>query len=282
VAYAALNLGVSIAEDDPAAALAFNLECATEAGLAGDRHLQTRALTNSAEAAVDLGQWDVAESVMSEAKDLVASDPFEESALGFTAAMLAGLRGNLDQADRMLATLQADHGKSWEGAVSMRTWYLRILALTQHLDGKSRQSLETVAEALRLEPAGANSPYVLWTGVQAAGGCGDMVNLRELLDATASLRGSWMSAVRATAEALLSATTTEDDGEPGRDLVERDGTEVLDMWLRLSLPFDHAVATQLLVEVAGASLDDHARNARAFLEELGAYGLLSRWGWVDH
>ncbi|HET7901719.1 MAG TPA: AAA family ATPase [Candidatus Nanopelagicales bacterium] len=272
VARAALALSISVSEEDPRSALSLGLETADQAGLAGARALQVQALGNSAEAAVDLGDWTTAERAIDEAEAIGAGDQIERDALALTRCMLTAYRGDPESAERTVTEMRDDHGDLWLTTLQFRTWHKRIHALTLHVAGRSAEALAVVREAIELEPAGANTPVVLWLGVQAAADLRAADPLRDLLAATDALRGQWISAVRSTAAAVLLGVAPAADPEA----TVRACRESLQVWAGLELPLDLALATLCVARIIDVpeAFDAEVRDARRYLEQLGAEGLL--------
>jgi hypothetical protein len=262
-----MAMGVLLSEDDPRGAMHAFLDAAETAAQAGTRPLRWLNLANAAEAAADVGEWDVADRALAETRELPAT-AHEDGPL-FTRAMLAAMRGEPDTARELFDSLGPVQER-W-GSVQMRTWHLRSRGVVHLTGGSTADALADGLAATRLEPSGGNAANSAWIAIQAAAAERDRAAIDEVLRLTGALRGRWFGAVRLTGRAAVAALDGDSDAEPA-------GLAALDEWVRLELPLDQALATIALAWVLPADLmpQAHLTRARAALESLGAAGLLRR------
>jgi class 3 adenylate cyclase len=260
--------GVAVTEDDPRAALAAMLECATLAGQGGVLPLQGQALANASESAADLGEWDLADRSLAEMALLAREGAKYEHGAIMTASMLTAQRGDPDAALEALAELDARHGQPWE-VVQMRTWFLRVQSLCAFLRGDASDAAEAALTSIALDPAGGNAPTSLWVAVQAGCALHSADKVREALAATATLRGHWTALVRGTASAAVASLERSDDARQAM-------ATALDAWSAADLPLDHASATLCALHVLPAAdiPAGHVERARIYLSGLRAASLL--------
>jgi hypothetical protein len=267
--------GVSVIEDDPRAALAAMLECATLAGQGGVRPLQGQALANASEGAADLGEWDLADRALADMALLTRDNGNDEDGAVLTAAMLTAHRGDPAAALAALADLEADGRRDWD-LVQMRTWFLRVQALCLFLRGDAGDAAEAALASIAIEPAGGNAPTSLWTAVQAASARRDVAMIRTTLETTSALRGQWTALVRGTALAAIACLD---------DMADAASTmgDALNAWSAANLPLDHAYATLCALHVMPTSEVPvgHVDRARAYLTELRATSLLKLYDAVS-
>jgi class 3 adenylate cyclase len=265
----ALNyFGVSVIEDDPRAALAAMLECATLAGQGGVLPLQGQAFANASEGAADLGEWDLADRALADLALLTRESGKNEDGARMTAAMLTAHRDDPSAALAALAELESDRRQAWD-VVQMRTWFLRVQALCLFLRGDSGDAAEAALASIALDPAGGNAPTSLWTAVQAASARRDVAMIRTTLETTSALRGQWTALVRGTALAAIACLDETADAASTMG-------DALNAWSAANLPLDHAYATLCALHVMPAAniRGGHVDGARAYLTELRALSLL--------
>ena len=268
-ARALLNLGNTVSEDDPRAALEAVMEAAVLSGRAGVRALQGLALANASEMAVDLGEWDVADRALAEVATLSHGDSIDDDGAVMTAAMLTAYRGDPTSALAALDALESRRGQEWAGTNMLGTWFLRVRGLCRFLGGDAVGALDDASTSVEQDPAGVNAPTSLWVAVQAACAVGNVGTIRALIASTTGLRGHWTGLVRST------ATSAEAGLLDQRDASAR-MSAALDSWLAAELPLDHAMATLCALNVlpAAAVPDGHVDRARAHLEGMRATSVL--------
>jgi len=267
-ARALLMLGVALGEADPREALRVTLESAVIAGRAGLRTTQALALGNGAEAAMDLGDWDVAESTIAEARPLVVDDPIQTDALDLTQAMLVAHREDPSAALADLARLESESDSRWH-MVQSHSWFHRVRGLCRLLAGDDDAAAYADAmAAIEFEPFGGNAPMAVWVAVQAACSLRDRERLAAAIEQMTSMRGPWIAAVRTTADGAAAALA--DPSDPQRLSVSLDG------WTALAMPLDHALATLCAVRVLPLETVpvEQVARARDYLTGLRAASLL--------
>ncbi len=268
VARARMALGILLSEDDPRGAMEAFLLAADISFKAGIRPLRWLNLANGAEAAADVGVWDVADRALDEAEAMPGRE--QEDGLVVTRAMLAAMRGRAADARALIETLEPVQDR-WD-SVQMHSWYLRSNAVVRLSAGDSAGALVDALAGVRIEPSGGNAGNSAWMAVQAAAAEHDPASIDAVLHDTAALRGQWYELVRRTGRAL--AAVPVDDPGSGADAV----AAALDGWVRLDLPLDHARATIAAAWVlpSGGIPPEHLERARATLAGLGAAGLVEQ------
>jgi hypothetical protein len=266
---ATMRHGVLLATGEPRAAMNAFLESAAIAGRAGMRPAQGMGLANAAEAAIDLGELDVAARALAEFEELGLSNGQEQDAFSLSKALLSAYLGDGAAARVEGERLEVERRPEW-GAVQLTTWYLRTRSAARLVDGDPAGALADAWESIGLEESGGNASTALWQGVQAAVRLHDPAAITSLVAATTGLRGAWIDAVRATAAAA--ATVLEGDNEAGAASMRA----ALDGWRELALPLDHALAAAAARHVLPGELvpNEDVDSARDYLQKLNADGLL--------
>jgi class 3 adenylate cyclase/tetratricopeptide (TPR) repeat protein len=266
---ALLNLAVQVAEDDPKESLRLCLDAADAAKRAGLRGLEVINLANGVEAAIDIGRWDEADSILAQLEGREVSG-FMGAGIAFSKAMLAALRGDLTT-----ATGRLDEVASRMDATELlqeRTWHLRARSVVNLAKGDLDGAFKDAMDAIAADPAGMNSPLAVWVAARAALWLRDPARAREALEAMAPLRGRWMEVAQLSTEAGLAAL------EGRTDEASAGYRRALESWTAMDLPLDLALtaidAVMLLSEAAvpeGAS-----QQAKEILTKLDAQPLLAR------
>jgi len=262
-------LGVQVSEDDPKEGLQIFLDAADAAKKAGVRDLEVINLANAVEAAIDLGRWDEADSVLDELEGRDVSG-FIGAGIAFSAAMLAALRGDLTTATERLDEV-ASRMEATE-MVQERTWHLRARSLVSLMRADLEEAFKDAMSAVAADPAGMNSPTAVWVAARAGLWLRDAEKVREALEAMAPLRGRWMEVARRSAEAGLAAL------EGRTDEASAGYRRALELWAAMDVPLDFALtaidAVMLLPEAAVP--ERTAERAKEILTKLGAQPLLQR------
>lgn len=267
LARALMQHGVATNEDDPKAALAAMLESARLLRVAGIRQGEALALSNVAEGAADLGEFDTAEEALAQSEALSSGVVDEAEGLALSRAMLLAQRGDPPGALRLLAEIEA-HRAEPSILVMMRTWYSRVLGLCRYLAGDAAGARDAAAESLALDPSGGNASSSLWVAVQAGAALRDAVSIRAALDATPGLRGAWVHLVRSSGRAAVAAV------EGRADAGALTGA-ALDAWSAAELHLDHANAVICALHTAPDDVaPSHVAQARDFLAAIRAVALL--------
>jgi len=268
-AEALLNLGVQVSEDDPKESLQLFLEAADIAKRAGQRGMEVINLANAVEAAIDIGRWDDADSILAELQTRDVS-PFIGAGIAFNAAMLAGLRGDITTAIGHLDEVAS----RMEGTemVAERTWHLRSRSVVNLAKGDLEGAYTDAMSAVAADPAGMNAPLAVWVAVRAALWLRDPSKARAALGAMAPLRGRWIEVAHQSAEAGLAAL--EGKTEEGAAGYRR----AFESWAAMELPLDLALTAMdaVLLLPEDAVPDGVARRAKDTLTSLGAQPLLAR------
>jgi len=266
---ALLNLAVQVAEDDPKESLHLSLDGADTAKRAGLRGLEVINLANGVEAAIDIGRWDEADSILAELEGREVPG-FVGAGIAFSTAMLAALRG-----DHATATERLDEVASrMEGTelLQERTWHLRARSTVNLAKGDLDGAYSDAMDAIAADPAGMNSPLAVWGAARAALWLRDPVKARKALDAMARLRDRWMEVARLSTEAGLAAL------EGRIEEASADYRRALESWATMDVPLDLALtaldAALLLPEAAVP--EGAAGLAKEILTKLGARPLLAR------
>jgi tetratricopeptide (TPR) repeat protein len=267
--WALMAIGLGTLEEDPAGALRAMLESAETARRAGDRVGEMQALSNCAETATELGSWDEAEEALHrfEGRELGAET---QLAREFCEILLQAHRGEVAVALRRLDGT-APRIEAAE-QIAMRTWFGRESALVHLLGGDPAPAFEAAIEAVELDPSGVNAHFAFREAARAAVWLRDPDLLRRALEATASLRGRWIDAVRRTAESGLAAL--EGRREDALEGYER----ALSDWRALDTPLDLAFCAADMAHVLpDKELTTEAlAESTAFLTGIGAVSLLER------
>jgi class 3 adenylate cyclase/tetratricopeptide (TPR) repeat protein len=269
-ATALMHLSVQQGENGPREALTTMLAAAASARRAGLRPIERTSLANAIEAAIDVGEWDLAQQLLDDLMPTV-EDEFLRTGLQFGYAMLAAYRGDGQQA---LAQLEEMRARLDSADVMLHevTWHLRVSSLVRLLSGQLLEGYDHGMQAVRLEPTGMNSPTALVGCAHAATWLRDMTRLQQAVEAMRLLPGPWMQRQRAGFEAALAAL----GGDP--DQAGDSYRRLLDEWARADLPLDHAWCTVDAVSVLppGQVEGEHLELARATLAALAARALLDR------
>jgi hypothetical protein len=268
-AEALLNLGVQVSEDDPKESLQLFLDAADMAKRAGQRGMEVINLANAVEAAIDIGRWDDADSVLAELQTRDVS-PFIGAGIAFNAAMLAALRGDITTATGHLDEVAS----RMEGTemVAERTWHLRSRSVVNLAKGDLEGAYTDAMSAVAADPAGMNAPLAVWVAARAALWLRDPSKVRSAIDAMAPLRGRWIEVAQQSAEAGLAALEGKiDEGSAGY-------RRAFESWAAMELPLDLALTAMdaVLLLPEDAVPDGAARRAKDTLTRLGAQPLLAR------
>ena len=266
---AAMQGGVILATGQPRRAMAAFLDAAAIAARAGIRPGQAMGLANAAEAAIDLGDCDVAERALAEADQIGGSERLDQDGVALCHALLGVYRGDLVTAYAELDRLEADRRADWD-AVQMTTWFLRTRGAARLVEGDWMAALADSQESIALEASGGNASTSLWQGIHAASRLRDAQVIVGLLEATSGLRGDWVDVARATADAAVDALGG--DAVAGAEAM----TASLAEWRDRDFPLDHAFASGIALHVLPPDLvpQDHVDSARAYLQGLQANGIL--------
>ncbi len=263
-----ISMSIMVGDDQPHEALTYTIEAADLAGRVGMFHIQSVAINNSIEYAMDLGRWDLVPGLITRVEAIMSDDTAVWTALSLNKAMLAAHRGQHDEAKR-LTDLTEELNDGW-ASVQFHTWYLRIKALRLFLAGDSAGALVEVFTSAEVEPNGGNLPTALWAGIQAASDLRDAEVLDRLLAETTGLSGAWSATVRNVGTAARDACLGT--GKPVELF-----NETFEFFLDRQLQLDHALAVLCAVYVLPADdrPTEHVVRARAYLEELDAVALLA-------
>ena len=268
-ANALMNLGVQVSEDDPTEGMRVFLDSADAARRAGLRGLEVINLTNAVEAAIDIGRWAEADSVLAmlEGRDLSG---FLGAGVAFGTAMLAAFRGDFATANERLDEV-ASRMDSTE-MLPERTWHLRTRSIVNLLKADLEGAYGDAMSAVEADPAGMNTPMAVWVAARAGLWLRDADKVKRALEAMAPLRGGWMEVARRSVEAGLAALE-------GRNEEAAAGYQrALESWAAMDVPLDLALTAIDAVTLlpADATRDSAARQASEILTDLGAQPLLAR------
>jgi class 3 adenylate cyclase/predicted ATPase len=267
-AEALVNFGVQISEDDPKAGLRAFLDAADAARKGGIRTLEVLNLANAAEAAIDIGRWEDADSVLAqlEGKEVAG---FVEAGIAFSAAMLAALRGDPATATQRLDEVASRMDTEF---LQERTWHLRARSVVNLAAGDLDSSFRDAMAAVAADPAGMNSALAVWVGARAALWLRDAAKAREALEAMAPLRGRWMEVARLSTEAGLAAL------EGRAEEASAGYRQAIDAWASMELPLDLSLtAIDAAILLPEEALPEGAvQRAKDILTKLAARPLLDR------
>ena len=267
---ALLMLGVVVLEDDPRMSLQRSLESVEAARRAGVRGLELGSMGNAAEAATDLGEWAIADELLSDLAGRTDLPPRNRQALALNRALLAAYQGRGADA----ATFLAEPATELETTdfLMARTWFLRARASTELMAGDLDAAYATGMEAVKTEPSGGNAPTSVWCAARAALWLRDAERARTARKAMNELRGRWIENCRRAVDAGIAALEGHlDDALAGYQ-------RTFETWEAMDLPFDRAAcvvdaATLLPAEALPRETID---GAHAYLRRLGADPLLER------
>jgi hypothetical protein len=202
---------------------------------------------------------------------MVAEEAQFKAALLFSSSMLAGYRGDAVAAAACLAELAARTGVD-SRMTAEKSWHLRVSSLVRLLTGDAEGAYEEGMSAVRLEPAGMNTPNALAGCAHAAAWLRDTVRLHETATAMANLRAPWVQRQQRGVEAAICAV------EGRLDEAAAAYRTVLDEWSEADLPLDYAwcVVDALAVLPADRVPPGAVERARATLTELEAQPLVVR------
>jgi class 3 adenylate cyclase/tetratricopeptide (TPR) repeat protein len=267
---ALLMLGIVAIRDDPRESLRCNLESLDASRKAGVGGIELTGLGNGAEAAIDIGEWATADSLLTELRSRPDPSPGVVQSIALLDALLHGYRGEIDDARRALATV-ADDLESTD-MVMARTWYLRARSLVSLMEGDLDAAYTEGMAAAAGEPAGGNAPLSLWSAARAAFWLRDREKAVAARGAMDILRGRWIENCRRAIDAGIAALEgrTED---AATGYAQADET-----WLEMALPLDRAycVIDAASVLPADTVRADAIASARTYLETLGAAPLARR------
>ncbi len=259
----------SLLSDEPRKMFQASLDSAEAARRAGDRPGESMALGNALELAIDLGEWQAADTIATELDERPNLPTISRDAVSMCRAMLAAYRGDDDAASSFLTSAQ---GALTSGLIDQRTWYLRTNSLVNLLAGRLDEAIAEGTRAVEEDPLGGNAPTALAGTARAALWKPDVDSARRALEAMAPLRGPWVDAVRDGTQAGI-------DGIAGRRDAAIDGfRRAIDGFRAMELGFDVALTVVDAVVVLGSpgvSVGELERTG-AYLTELSAKPLLER------
>jgi class 3 adenylate cyclase/tetratricopeptide (TPR) repeat protein len=267
---ALLTLGVAVVEDSPRRALEIWLEGAEASRRAGVRTPELICLANAAEAAIEIGDWPVADDIIADLVGRPDLSGWRRQGLSLDRALLAAYRGRGDQANSILVEELA--GLETTDHLMLRTWFLRVRAAIAleagDLDGAFGLAMQSIAD----EPSGGNAPASIWCAARAALWQRDIARARTTRAAMDALRGAWIESCRHAIDAGIAAL----EGRPQEAAVDYE--RVLDAFDAMGTQLDRARCTIDAVTVLPrATLPDELLDwTRAYLEQLGARSLLDR------
>ena len=177
-----------LTEDDPRGALDALLEAIAVARKAGYGRDEVASLANGIEAAVELGEWEVAGEMLARLREMPSLPASEAGFVSLGVALLAAYRGDHDAASAALDSVEEP------GNPMGRAWLhrARSVALTQ--GGNPSEGYDAAMDAIAEQPSGPNSPFALWSAGRAALWSPERLPLaieriRTALDATTACRG---------------------------------------------------------------------------------------------
>jgi tetratricopeptide (TPR) repeat protein len=267
---ALMMLGIVVLEDNPRMSLQRSLEGVEAARRAGVRGLEAGSMGNAAEAATDLGEWAIADELLSDLAGRIDLPPRSRQALALNRALLAAYRGRAADAAALL-TEQASELETTDFLMA-RTWFLRARASAELMAGDLDAAYTTGMEAVETEPSGGNAPTSVWCAARAALWLRDAERARTARKAMDELRGRWIENCRRAVDAGVAALEGHlDDALAGYQ-------RTFETWDAMDLPFDRAAcvvdaATLLPAEALPRETID---KANAYLQQLGAAPLLER------
>ena len=265
--------GIMLTPDDPRGALDAYLEGIAIARKGGYGGVEVHGLANAVESAVELGEWEIADGMLSRLREVPSLPETSADALSLDEALLAAYRGDHDVAVAALSAVQRPDAVRFEG------WVARVRSVVLTQGGDPDAGFDAAMTTINVEPSGGNSGLALWSAGLAALWSVDQLptaagRIQRALDATASLRGAWIDNVRASLRASVAALE-------GRREESLEGfAAALKVWTAMQLPFDHAMTVGDAVTVLGADTlpPGAVAEAAAFLEGIGAGPLRARLG----
>ena len=263
-------LGILALDDDPRAALRYELEGQELARGAGYVAIADAIASNTVEAATDLGEFTIADEQIATLRAQTELSPLSRSGLQLSAAILSGYRGEIDAAHGALAEV-AEQARNTEFVMS-RTWYLRARSLVELMAGDLAAAFGSGQEAIEEDPSGGNTPMALRDAGHAASWMRDVDGVRTLLVAAKRSTTRWITTLRLTLEACADAI----EGRP--DVAVEAFRRALDGWRELDSPIDHAmtVIDALMLVGPDAIEPDVVEATRRRLAGIGAIPLLAR------
>jgi class 3 adenylate cyclase/tetratricopeptide (TPR) repeat protein len=266
---ALIQVGVYAMVDDPRAGQRAWMEAAEVARRLGSSDLELGAMSNLVEAAIDLGDFDQAASMLAELNDRAETDE-AKAEVALNEAMLVAFRGDEALARRRLKDGQWAESTQYQ---DVRMWYMRSIATVELCAGDLEASWAAATVALEVSPSGINGPNSVAVAARAATWLGDADRLRSAIGKTEPFRGRWIETVRDTAEAGL--TALEGRRQESADAYARAATA----WRALDCPLDLGLC--LLDRVIVLGKDDPERDAvaaeaREIFERIGTAPFLDR------
>ena len=266
---ALMQVGVYAVVDDPRAGQRAWRESADVGRRLGSTDLELGAMSNLVEAAIDLGDFDQAASMLADLRERAVGEE-ARAEVAMNEAMLVAIRGDEALAHRRLKDAEWAATTQYQ---DVRMWYLRAVATVELCAGNLEASWAAATAALEVSPSGINGPNTVSVGARAAAWLGDADRLRSAAAGTEPFRGRWIETVRRSAEAGLAAIE-------GRRQESADGfARAAAAWRALDSPLDLGLCLLDRVIVLGKDdpeRDAAAAEAREIFERIGAAPFLDR------
>ena len=273
-ALARTGLSLFMLPDTPRAMVVTANEAVELARRGGVRGVEIRNLLNIAETSLYLGLWNESRSAIEELKQRELVEWDLEGLKGLE-AILAAMSGDFDLAQELLAQglKEVDvQGGLGANQLASETTRLTTVAYTALASDDLVSALRHASHAIELDPMGINSFLAFNIASRAALWLGRTDELRDLLGATARLRGRYVAALRRTTEAGLAALEgrTDESAEIYRDAFEQ--------WRNVDSVLDLALSELDLVLVLGTDNTDSsvAKEARDIFVQIGANAMIDR------
>jgi tetratricopeptide (TPR) repeat protein len=272
---ATVRIALSLEAEEWTEAFEQSLEAAAVARRGGLGRPEMIASANAVEFAVETGAWPQADALLAALKDRPALPETVAEPLRLDIALLAAYRG--DQALARATLDQVGRLGTEEGDRSMRAWYGRVRAVVRLTGGDLVGAFDEAIAAIGVEPLGPNSGVSAWCAARAAFWLGDGSRAHAALEAMPPDERRWATAVRQAVEAGIAAL--EGNATAAASVYDT----LLSARLAVGDPFTHALMTLDAAAVLPEDLvpEGAVETARAYLEGLGAHGLLTRLAPVD-
>ncbi len=271
LASALSTAGTTLTNEDPRGSFDLVMEGLEVSRRGGFGAMEVGLLTNGTESAIELGEFELAAHMIERLEEIPNLPLTDILAHKLNVANLAAYRGDTETAQAAIDSLP------YEDKARSLGWVPRVKSVVATQSGDPEAGYELALSSIRIEGGGPNVPFALWAAARAALWSPDQMvtaaaSVKTLLDETANLGGAWMHNARASLEAALAGL----DGH--REQAAAGFTEVLGLWRKMKLPFDHAatVGDAITLLGSGALPEGEVEAAVSYLSGIGAAPMLAR------
>ena len=189
LASALSTAGTTLTNEDPRGSFALVQEGIEVARKGGFGNLEVGMLTNGAESAIELGEFEIAEEMLTRLKGIPALPTTELDAFQLNVANLAAYRGESERAHEAMAQIQR------EDLARSLSWIPRVRSVVLTQGGDPDTGYDLALASMRHEGGGPNVPFALWSAARAALWSEQQIpdaadRLKTLIEETANLGGA--------------------------------------------------------------------------------------------